>query len=252
MNLRGQIAIFIVVAVVIVGFIVLLFAISNKTIELPFLNEFNPDSFLSECVRKSVKEKSDLMITRGGFVNPSNFKLYKDVKASYLCEEINYYEPCVNQYPLYLTMIKEELKNNIEDDIKNCFVSLEEELISRNYDVAGGDINEIDVQFKPNAIEVVVYRDFSFSKNEVSRDFDSVKVSLESPLYGLANVALAIVESEAKSCEFDYVEFADLHREYYIKRWSTADSTKIYTIHDKKFEHEMNIAIRGCAIPAGF
>ena len=99
---------------------------------------------------------------------------------------------------------------------------------------------------------MAVFRDFSFSKGGISQDFSSFATALKNPLYDIAYVANEIASQEAKFCYFEYVGFNILYNKFDIKKYTLSDSTKIYTIKDKQSGEEMNIAVRGCAIPAGF
>lgn len=249
-NKKGQVMIFVILAVIIVAVIVLFFTIYRGP-KISIGEEFNPENFIDRCLRESLREKTGIMLSQGGFVAPTDFKLYNDIKVSYLCKNINHYEPCINQYPRYITRLQQELDISVKEDVETCFVELESELDKRNYQHSGGEIS-VESVLKPRTVEMTVYRDFSLQKNEVSRNFDSFTVSVKSPLYDLALVANEIVGQEAKFCYFEYVGFNVLYPEFDIKKHSASDSTKIYTIKDKKTGAEMNIAVRGCAIPAGF
>ena len=121
----------------------------------------------------------------------------------------------------------------------------------RKYEFSGGDI-VLEAKLKPGIVELTVFRDFSFSKGGVSQDFDSFTTGLSNPLYDLAYVANEIASQEAKFCYFEYVGYNILYNKFDIRKHTLSDSTKIYNIKDKQTGKEMNIAIRGCAIPAGF
>ena len=88
LNKRGQVAIFVIVGIVIVSVIVVVFlAIKNPT--LTRSSEFEPSQFINLCVRESASETLSLMIPQGGFVDPSDYKIYKDIKVPYLCKNVN-------------------------------------------------------------------------------------------------------------------------------------------------------------------
>ena len=252
-NKRGRATIFVIIALIVIGLIILFFFLfGNKTIELPQREKFEPDSFIRECLRESVREKTEIMIPQGGFVNPIDYKIYNDIKVAYLCKNINYYEPCVNQYPVYLTSLKKEIENNIKEDVEECSIALEDELDKRNYEFSGGEIEKIEATLKPEAIELSVFRDFSYGKGEETKGFDSFSSSIKSPLYKLGSVAQIIADQEAQFCYFEYVGYMNLNQEFIIRKWTMSDSTKIYTVTHKDSGAEMNIAIRGCAIPPGY
>ena len=62
---------------------------------------------------------------------------------------------------------------------------------------------------------------------------------------------MEISNQEAKYCYFEYVGYMLLYPKMDIEKFAMSDSTKIYTLKDKKSDKEMNIAIRSCAIPPG-
>ena len=250
MNNRGQIAIFVIVAIVLVVGIAIIFSIYRAPI-LERTEKFSPETFIDKCLREEVREVVNVMLPQGGFVAPTDYKLYQNTQVAYLCKNINYYDSCITQHPLYMKKLESEVEDNIQEQIVSCFLTFEEELDSRNYQHSGGEI-EIDVELKPGLVEAVVYRDFSFSKGDFSKSFESFSVAIRSPLYDLGFVANEIASQEAKFCHFSHDGFMLLYPRFDIRKFVFSESTKIYTIKDKETNAEMNIAIRGCAIPAGF
>jgi len=249
-NKRGQIAIFVIVALLIVAAIILIYTIfRSPTVSVG--EEFEPKSFVDKCIRDSVRDTVNVMIPQGGFVSPTDYKVYNDIKVTYLCKNVNYYEPCITQYPRYITRLQEEIVTNVEPEIEQCFILLEDELEKRNYVYSGGEIS-LQAILKPKSIDFTVNRDFTLSKNNVQREFDSFRVVINSALYDIASTANEIASQEAKFCYFEYVGFNLLYPRYDIRKFTMSDSTKIYTIGYDPTGEKMNIAIRGCAIPAGF
>ena len=251
MNKRAQVTIFVIVAIVLVAGLVLLFVVFKPADIISRQDFDNPESFIDKCVRDSAREKVGIMLPQGGFLEPEDYKLYNDIKVSYLCKNVNFYEPCIVQRPLYITQLQKELKDNIIEDIEACFVELEDELISRNYEISGGDL-EIEVVLKPKTVEIEVIRDFSFIKDGISKEFSKFIVVLKSPFYDLAYVANEIVLQESRFCNFDNVGFSLLYNEFDIRKQTLSDSTEVYSIKHKETGAETNIAVRGCVIPAGF
>lgn len=248
---KGQVTIFVIIGLLIVGAIIIFFAFARPEIRTGLEQEFNPESFIDRCVRESVRDKIAIMLPQGGFLDPRDYKIYDDEKVAYICKNVNYYESCVNQYPRYLDSIKHELESGINDDVESCLISLEDELESRNYNVESGEFT-VNATLKPGFVEITVYRDMQLSREEEARSFEHFTSVINSNLYDLAYVANEIVRQEAKYCYFEYVGFNLLYSDYDIRKNALSDSTKIYTIIHKNSGDKMNIAIRGCAIPAGF
>jgi hypothetical protein len=250
-NKRGQISIFVIVGLILVAAVIIIFVVFRSP-DVTLRQDFdNPESFIDKCVRDEVRATIDIMIPQGGFVAPSDTVVFNDIQVPYLCKNINYYDPCITQYPLYITSLQEELETQVKSKVESCFVTLEAELEDRNYVVSGGEIG-IDVTLKPRFVEVVVDRDFTLTRNDATRTFESFEVVVNSRLYDIAVIANEISSQEARFCYFEYVGYNVLYNDFDVRKAVLSDSTKVYTIKDKKTEEEMNIAVRGCAIPAGF
>ncbi len=250
MDKKGQIAIFVIVAILLVVIIAIAFSVYRPPV-LERTEEFIPETFIDKCLREEVREVIGVMLPQGGFVSPIDYKLYQNSKVTYLCKNINFYGSCITQHPLYIKKLEEEIEENIQEQIENCFINFEDELESRNYQYFGGEI-EIGVELKPGIVEATAYRDFTYSKGEVSKSFDSFDMAIRNPLYDIGIVANEIASQEAQFCHFSNDGFNLLYPKFDIRKFVFSDSTEIYTIKEKKSGAEMNIAIRGCAIPAGF
>jgi hypothetical protein len=251
MRNRGQISFFVIIALLLVAVVILIFIIfRSPTISIG--DDFrDPESFIDKCLRQNLRETIDVMMPQGGFISPGDHIIYNNIKVPYLCKNVNYYEPCVTQYPRYITRLQEELENGLREGTEQCFFLLENELEKRNYAYSGEDFF-LDVVLKPEIVEVVVFRNFSLRKGDFSRDFGSFAVSLKNPLYDLGYVANEIASQESKFCYFEYVGFNALYNKFDVRKFTMSDSTKIYTIKYKETGDEMNVATRGCVIPGGF
>ena len=249
---RGQVAIWVILALALVVSMVVFFTIESgkPIISIGADKEFTPDSYIEKCVRNSVNEFVDAMILHGGFIDDKNVKMYGGINVSYLCLTNGYYEPCINQHPMLLNEMEEEIKINIEPDVEDCFSDLQLELEDKNWDVSIGQM-EIDVSIVKKKIVLDVQRRVTISKDDTSQTFENFESEVSSPLYDLANTAIEISNEEAKYCYFEYLGYNMINSDIDIRKDSMSDSTKIYTLKDKKSGKEMNIAIRSCAIPPG-
>lgn len=242
--------IFVILAIVLIVGIALLFVVDRGPRISTRGQDFeNPESFIDKCVKDAVLETSDFILPQGGFVNPKDYKMHQGNKVTYLCKNINYYEPCVNQYPLYLNTLKKELDDELGIKIGQCFSLLEEELTQRNYQISGGNL-KVNTKLKPGIVEVLVERDFTMSKKDFSRRFEDFRIFVKSPIFDLAFVAREIVSQESSNCYFNNDGFMALYPKFDIRRNFAidGDDTKIYTMTYKNGGEKMNIAIRGCVL----
>lgn len=248
-NKRGQIAIATIIAILIVAVILLVFGISRRP-SIEVTAEANPQAFVEKCTIDATEEAIELLLPQGGFIDPEDFKLYNDIKISYLCKHRGHYRPCINQHPMLLNEIKREITNYVQPRVEQCLLNLKSELEKRQYEVGLYRVNT-SVSLGPDRVITAITGRVTIAKGEETRSFERIEAEIKSPLYDLASVAMSIVNSEAMFCYFEYVGYMILYPRFQIKKTTVSDSTRIYTILDRESNKEMNIAIRGCVIPAG-
>ncbi len=254
LNKKAQVTIYIIIAIIFIAVIVFLVSLRKKPIIEKHI-ESDPSFYIEKCVKDSVLEAIDIMLPQGGYVNPTNYKLYEGNKAAYLCYNKNYYQTCINQVPLYIQHLEKEIEDDIRPKTDICFYSLKQDFGKRNYDVAVGDSMNIEVELAPKVVKVKIARDLTLNKGGETREFKEFKTKFSSPLYDLANIAREIVNQEAKYCNFEYIGYSMLYPKFKIDKkavGSASDSSKIYIIEDKATGKKLYFAIRSCAIPPGF
>ncbi|MBS3089343.1 hypothetical protein J4461_00495 [Candidatus Pacearchaeota archaeon] len=245
----GQVSLWVIIAIAIVAIVGLLALLRQKP--LPEIDNIeSPERTIESCARDAIYETVKLMAPQGGFVSPRNYKKYDNINVAYLCENIGYFETCINQHPSLLAEIKEEIYNNSINKIENCFVDSTEELKKKNIKVESGETN-LKIDLAPQRIKVSINKKMTLSSKEGTKNIEDFNFEIRHPLYELALVANEIASQEAKYCYFEYVGYMILYPEFDIKKTALSDSTKIYTILHKDSNSEMNIAIRSCAIPPG-
>jgi len=251
-NKRGQsLTIWIILALALVAAMALFFTIEiGPEISIGSDKELDAKRVVQLCVEDTIQETIENMIPHGGFIEDSNSIEYNRINISYLCLNKGNYLPCISQHPNYINDLKKEIIENSEDKIEQCFQNMKTEAEKRNFDVVLGEMN-IDIGFAINRIFVSIDREIKISKKENAETFDEFKFEIVNPLYNLALIASEISNEEAKNCYFEYVGYNILNKQTDIRKTTLDEGTKIYSIKDKKSGKEMNIAIRGCAIPAG-
>ena len=248
---RGQAMIWVIVALALSAIIILFFVLREKVkLEIPEKIEEDPKGFIDECTRRNVNEAVDLILPQGGFVRPEHAKTYNGINVSYLCYNKGNYLPCVNEHPLFLSEMKDEIKNYIRPKIDKCFYDYKAEMEKRQNKVSLREM-KLDVELGPERIYVDIDRKISINKEDGSLSVNIFDAEIISPVYDLGRVAMEIASQEAEYCYFEYNGYMILYPKYKIKLTQMSDSTRIYSITDKKSGKEINIAVRGCAIPPG-
>ena len=246
---KAQVTIFIILALILVVSLALIYVLIRKP-TISISPEDNPQAYIEKCMKDYTTEALEILMPQGSYIEPRNYKLYKDVKVGYLCYTREFYETCKNQEPMLMEHIEKEVTGYIAPRMQNCFSNLRRELEKKNYDIDMQSMN-ISVEIKPEKVFITINRKLQLIKNEQTRNYETFKTQILSPVYELSVIALKIMNGESVGCGYDYVNEMMLYSNYDIKKFVTGDSTKIYTLKDKISQQELKFAIRSCVVPPG-
>jgi hypothetical protein len=249
-NKKAQITIFVIIALIIVGVIILVFILWRRP-TITIAPTENPEAYIQECLEDYTKEVIDILSANGGDLVPEGSLLYGGKNITYLCYTSSYYNSCVNQRPMLIEHMEDEISNYLEPRMRACFVGLKEELEERNYVIEYGGM-EITTDLRTKKVVVEVDRKLLMTKNEETRSFDKFKAQISSPIYDLARVAMEIANQEAQFCNFELVGFMVTYPRWDIEKFRTGDSDNVYTIREVSSGKEFIFATRSCAMPPGF
>lgn len=247
---RGQVTIWVIVAIAIVAVMSLIFFISGGP-TLITGPEINPQAYLDKCMKDAAEDALGIMLPQGGFIQPKSSKIHDDINVTYLCYTDSYYFPCINQHPAYISELREEILNYVKPKTEQCFNDMKSALEKKDYSVTFNSPLTMEIGLVPDKVKISAERDVVIKKQEETRTFKNFESEVISPLYNLANVAIEAVNSDIKYCGFAYVGYMVLHPEFDIRLDRMSDATKIYTIKDIKSGKELNIAIKGCVSVPG-
>src|SRR3989344_7255597 len=118
LNKKGQVAIFIMIAIVIVAVILAVFLYPRASIEST--SEFTPTSYLKSCIEPDVKRSLEVLGKNGGYLQPEGFLEYKSEKIKYLCYVSEYYKTCTIQQPLLKEQVEKELNQILKTRADGC------------------------------------------------------------------------------------------------------------------------------------
>ncbi len=140
---KGQVTIFIIIGILLVSSVLLFFLYrSGFDFQIGGKPETSVNAFLNVCLEKEIKESIELILKNGGYTESqlSTTFLFKDeekpAEISYLCYNQNDYLPCVNQEPVLLQNIKNEIRDYISDDVENCFNDMKKSFERQNFKMA--------------------------------------------------------------------------------------------------------------------
>jgi hypothetical protein len=254
---KGQLTIFIVAGILIVGTIVFYFIFKQGLLpDIGGGKEINANAFLEACIEEKIQEADEILSLQGGDINNPSFYIplefiEEKVKRniSYLCYTNNYYVPCVNRQPLLMNHLEEEIESYINEEVRLCFDNLESSLKKQNYEVKKTYLG-FNVELIPSKILVDIEGDMTLTRAEKTFKEKNFNIIVKSRLYDLATIAKEIVSGETEFCYFDANGFMLLYPEYKIdilrKKY-----TLIYTILEKNSLKKFRFAVRGCATRSG-
>lgn len=251
---KAQVAMFVIIAIFLLVAVFLILFFTNERIRnifIPSTEGIQPSDYITSCVKDSVYEAVNIMLPQGGWINPQLYELYHDDKIGYLCYTTSYYSPCVMQEPMYITFLENEITDYIEPTVESCFQSLKQELENNQYQVSLEAMN-LETELTQDQIRIEIKRDLTMSRTNQTIRYEEFDVNLPSPLYNLGIVAQEIASQEAEFCNFEQHGFNMFYPEFDITKDTVDSDIELYFIEHKSTGKKMNLAIRSCAMYAGF
>ena len=254
---RGQITIFILVAIILLGAIVLFFAFREEAIkEITGKPEENPAAFLETCMNDKIKEAIEVISIHGGYPNNKLYKSFEfeeegiSVNVSYLCYNQNSYLPCINQKPTFMEDLRFEIKYYIAEDVQNCFDEMTKSFERKGYETTT-IYNGFEVEILPKIITIKTSSENILTKSGETTKQEDFKISVASRLYEISFIVQEIVNQEARFCYSEHVGISLIYPEFNIEKFRTGDSDNIYTVEHDDSKEKFRFAVKGCVIPPG-
>ena len=246
---RGQVTIFIIIAIVIVALRVLLYLlIPQLRVDFGFTTD-DPSSFIQNCMEDSIRDAVETISLQGGSLNPENYFLYNDNRIEYLCYTNEFYIPCVVQQPLLKQHIENEIKESIRAESDSCFNSLRQTFESQGFDV-NFENNNIEVELLPNIVSVNYNRGLSLTKDSTER-YERLNVIINHNLYELMSIANSILGMEVQFGDSETTIYMNYYHDLKVEKKKQTDGTTIYILTDRNTQDKFQFASRSIAWPPG-
>jgi hypothetical protein len=243
---RGQVTLFIILALLIGTAGTLYFILTNNEIR----TDNNSGGLRFEgCVQDAIEQHLNTLYKGGGDINPQFTKRHKGEEIKYLCYTDKDYDLCTVQQPFLLQTIKENLHILLEQNINECYTNSITQLKEEGLEVTPGKLSyTLDIQ--PGAIIINIKAPTSIGNQQ----FTSVNVRHPSEAYDMITLANSILRQEASLGDSGITNFRLLYPKYSFKKEILGDYTKIYSIREKRDSNTKTIkfAIRGRVLPAGY
>lgn len=244
---RGQVTIFIIVAIVIVGLAVLIFQVVPRTSTTAGLSSDNPEGFLEICLKDHIESVIETISLQGGNFEPELSILYQSDEISYLCYTSEGYSLCSIQQPLLKKHIESEVKKNIEAEADLCFREMKTSFEDRGYIVAlNPGITRVELLPKRVVASFDNYR-LTLTKGE-TEIHDSFNIILNNNLYEFVGITNSILSWEALLGDAETTTYMTYYRDLKVEKiGGQIDDSTIYILTDRNTGNKFQFASRSNA-----
>ena len=118
-GIRGQVTVFIIIALMIVVFGALIYMFYPQISSNARTDTKSPEAFIQTCMEDEIEDAVEILSSQGGSMDPEFYSLYLDDKVEYLCYTNEFYKTCVVQQP----MLKQHIESEIESEIEQSALS---------------------------------------------------------------------------------------------------------------------------------
>ena len=247
---RGQVTIFIIIAVLVVAIGVLIYMLSPGIRTGITTETKSPEQFIQTCLEEDIENSVEILSNQGGSMEPEHYILHQDETIEYLCYTNEYYRTCVMQQPLLKQHIESEIKSDIEGVVVNCFDALRE-----NYENLGYDVDlppgSTKVELLPKRIVISFTHVLTLTKGE-TETHDSFNVILNNNLYELVSITNSILESVALYGEAETTLYMNYYQDLKVEKLKKSDGTTVYILTDRNNGKKFQFASRSIVLPPGY
>lgn len=250
MNKRGQVTIFIIIAIIIIALGFLIYSFYPQIKSAIGGVEKNPISYIQTCLEDKIKDTASILAIQGGSLSPENYITYDNNKIEYLCYTNEYYVPCVVQQPMLKTHIESEIENEIKEDVESCFDSLKKSYEKKGYTVelkSGGK----RIELLPERIVGTFNYSLSLTKSSTEK-YDSFVIMINNNIYELISIANSIIEWETTYGDAETTTYMMYYHNLKVEKDLEGNKGKIYVITDRDTGNKFQFAVRGQMWPAGY
>jgi len=249
-NKRGQVTLFIIIAIVIVVIGVLIFAFYPKLKATTGFSVENPERYLQNCLENDLQQITKTISEQGGELEPTNYYLYEDQKLNYLCYTNQNYKLCTVQKPFLQNSIEKDITENISLKANECWNSLIEKYESKSYSVSAKKGTLKTEIFPSTTVLRFLDYEISVTKNSIETH-KSFNVILNNNLYELLETATNIVEWESSIGDADMWVYMMFFPDLKAEKIKQTDESTVYILTNKKTKEKFQFASRSLAFPPG-
>jgi hypothetical protein len=247
---KGQVTIFIIIGIVIVGIAALIYSFYPQIQTTLGFGAKSPTEFIQLCLEEEIQDNIKMISLQGGSMNPEHYFLYKDEKIEYLCYTNKDYTPCIMQQAFLKQHVEEELKVSIEEVSTECFEDLKKSYERRGYDTSL-ILGEIGVQLFPERVIVNFDHTLTLTK-ESSVRYKEFSIILDNNLYELVSIAKSILSFETRFGDSETTSYMNFYHDLKVEKKKHSDGTTIYILTNRDTLNKFQFASRSVVWPSGY
>jgi hypothetical protein len=243
---RGQLTLFIVLAILLVVAIGVLFYFYN-------LGAFSSDSsvpVLESCISKSLDAEIKKLALTAGVIRPKFDHMYGGNNYTFLCYTDDYYTPCVNQVPILTNVFEDSLANILKSEFQACYDSAVSDLVRRGYDVSKGTA-KFDISIEPLGVVVNLDAPLTSSSGLGTTLTQKYKYTYKTNLYELLMVATSLIQFETYYGDSEQTTQMFYYPKIIIDKQRIDGEIKVYTLTEKNEDIVYRFAVKSFPWPAG-
>jgi len=245
-NRKGQVTIFIIIAIVIFAVVLALFYPRIRV----YFTPAEPMNVVEECIKGDIDKVIDRIALQGGSLNPKLYFAYQGNNLEYLCYTNEYYRPCIMQRPLLKQHIEREIQTYIESRARSCIATMKDEMEKRGYRVVS-NYQGTDVQLVPGSINVIINARVTVTK-EGTQTFNKFEIKQSSNMYDMVMIASSITNHEVEFGNIETMVYMTYYPNIILEKLKQGDGTTVYIITDTITNEKFMFASRSVAFPGGY
>lgn len=251
MDKRGQVAIFVIIAIAIVGVIAFMFFFSGGP-KLFKTGEISPNTFLKDCIEPDLRKAVDMLGKNGSYAKPEGTAMYKGEPYKYLCYTAEYYKTCTIQQPFIKNNFEKELSKIMKPKAEQCAQRLIAEYKNRGYSVLSQKTPEVNISIVPGSVRAEFFVNLALTKSGVTQKIEKFQADINSGMYDLLFIAGSIVDFEATFGNSETTAYMQYYPDLRIEKIKISDVGTIYILSDVISKEVFRFASRSLAWPAGY
>jgi len=251
MDKKGQVTIFVIIAVAIVGLILFLFLFKGGP-TLFKTGEISPNTFLKDCMEPDLRKAVDVLGKNGSYEKPEGTVMYKGDAYKYLCYTSEYYKTCTIQQPFIKNNFEKELARMLRPKAEQCAQSLIAEYKSRGYSVLSQKTPEVNISIVPESIRAEFFVNIALTKGGVTQQINKFQADLDSEMYNLLFIAGSIIDFEATFGNSETTAYMQYYPDLRIDKTKLSEDGTIYVLSNVVTKEVFRFASRSLAWPAGY